>query len=348
MGHLSAATAIQEEIVVKNPQAQVEVIDFIEYLFPAYSNAIYSNFNFLVRHCSFIYNCLNKVAGRYSGTPLKTVALNNIKRLLAQHKADLIISTLPICSQYISAFKETTKCAIPLYTYITDISIQEEWISKNTDLYFVGAQATKNSLVSKGVDSDKIIVSGIPVKQKFLNIKKQQVLDNSSRQELLIMGGGLGLIPFSDTFLETLATNKQIHVTVITGKNQKLKQHLTSSYPSFQVIGYTTDVHEYMKKADLIVTKSGGITTFEAINVGTPLYVLKPFLCQEIGNAEYIEQQNIGRVRWTNETSMSEDLQSLLQNPYLLQTMRNNMRSIRESWTTPSPIYYYEMRGARA
>lgn len=347
MGHLSAATAIQEEILDKYPLAQVEVLDLIDYLFPAYSQIIYNSFNFLVRHCSFIYNCLNKVASRFSGTPLKTVMLNNIKRLIEQNKTDLVVSTLPICSQYISAFKETAKNSVPLYTYVTDISIQEEWISKNTDLYFVGAQATKNSLVSKGVDPEKIIISGIPVKQKFRQENAHQLMNVHTKKEILIMGGGLGLIPFSDVFLDTLSRNDQINVTIITGKNQKLFQQLNEKYPAFHIIGYTTDVHIYMKNADLIITKSGGITTFEAINIGTPLYILKPFLCQEVGNAEYIEQQNIGRVRWSNDFNIGTDLLSLLENPRLLQIMRSNMQNLRESWTTPSPIYHYEMRGAR-
>lgn len=36
-----------------------------------------------------------------------------------------------------------------------------------------------------------------------------------------------------------------------------------------------------MKRAELIVTKLGGITLFEAINSKTPIYVLCPFLSQE-------------------------------------------------------------------
>ena len=41
--------------------------------------------------------------------------------MLYDSQADLVISTLPLSSQYISAYKQTTGSSIPLYTYVTDI-----------------------------------------------------------------------------------------------------------------------------------------------------------------------------------------------------------------------------------
>ena len=103
------------------------------------------------------------------------------------------------------------------------------------------------------------------------------------------MGGGLGLIPFSDNLLEWLSNDPKVHVTVITGTNRKLKEKLEDGYPNMEILGYVKNVDYYMHRADLIVTKAGGITTFEAIHTRTPLFVIRPFLEQEYGNAMYIE-----------------------------------------------------------
>ena len=46
---------------------------------------------------------------------------------------------------------------IPLFTYITDIDVNEEWICENTNMYFVGSEKTKESLIQKGVEKEKII-----------------------------------------------------------------------------------------------------------------------------------------------------------------------------------------------
>ena len=52
-----------------------------------------------------------------------------------------------------------------------------------------------------------------------------------------------------------------------------------------------------MKRADLIITKAGGITTLRSRSLRKRLCILsRPFLEQEFGNAKYIEEHNIGRV----------------------------------------------------
>ena len=218
---------------------------------------------------------------------------------------------------------------IPLYTYITDITAHEEWIAPETDKYFVGDVTTKNALLSKGISADKIAVTGIPVRQCFY---QEYAEKNTSRKEILIMGGGLGLIPSSENFLQKLSARRDVKVTVITGKNEKLRRSLEKKFPGVEVIGYTDEVNRYMQRADLIVTKAGGITTFEAIAAKTPLYIIKPFLEQEFGNAKYIEDHNIGRVLWDTAVDEAADILKLIENKGLLDTMRKNMKAITESF----------------
>ena len=137
MGHYSVSDALKDEILSKDLDAYVKVIDIIEYLFPSYSKKIYEGFNIFVQYFSFVYNILNKIAGRFGIAPFKDKVIKDIEKLLNYYKADLVITTLPLCAQYVSSFKEVSGSNIPLYTYITDITIHDEWIAKNTDLYFV-------------------------------------------------------------------------------------------------------------------------------------------------------------------------------------------------------------------
>lgn len=329
MGHIKAAEAIREEILRDNRENRVEIIDFMDYMFPAVSKYIYKGFNFLVSSCSGLYNSLNKAAGNNGTVPLKVQVTKKIDKLIAEHQADAIVVAFPVCSQYISAYKRMRRCSIPLYTYVTDITAHEEWIAPGTDKYFVGDTVTKNTLISKGVLEEKIVVSGIPVRQCFY---KEESFDVPSQKEILIMGGGLGLIPSSKDFLKSLNDNPKIKVTLIAGKNEKLLGDIKSKYDRIEAIGYTDRVDYYMKRADIIVTKAGGITTFEAIASKTPLYVIKPFLEQEFGNAKYIEEHNIGRVLWNKDTDEVEDILNLIDNDVLLASMKENMTKIIEDY----------------
>ena len=125
MGHIKAAEAIREEILRDNEANNVEIIDFMDYMFPAISKYIYKGFNFLVSSCSGLYNSLNKAAGNNGTVPLKVAVTRKIDRLISQHEADAIVVAFPVCSQYISAYKRMRRCSIPLYTCLLYTSLNE-------------------------------------------------------------------------------------------------------------------------------------------------------------------------------------------------------------------------------
>lgn len=348
MGHVKCAEAISEEIHASNADASITTVDVMDYLFPHFSKAIYKGFSLLVTRLPGMYNHLNHAAGKHAGVPMKKAIAAKLDKLMAHTKPDLIISNLPVCSKYISAYKELRVCTQPLFTYITDITVHEEWIADKTDLYFVGDETTKNALVSKGVPAKKIIVSGIPVSRVF----KQETCSvgqphchgscvekkDSEKVQLLIMGGGLGLIPGGDRLLKILNNEDKLGVTLIAGKNHRLEKRARRKYENIDVIGYTDKVADYMAKADLIITKPGGITTFEAIASLTPMYIVDPFLEQEMGNARFIESKNIGRVVNSNETDIAADLIKIAGNRILLETMKDNMKKLSASLASPDPL----------
>ncbi len=330
-GHTSAANSIKEKLLLEHPEYNVQVIDFIEYLFPIISKVIYGTFNFLVNKCCALYNFLNKIGSKNSNAPLKSFIVRKIDRLLIDNEIDMCISVFPVCSQYISAYKRSRKSKVILNTCVTDVDVHEEWISDETNLYFVASEKTKANLVDKGVDSDKIVISGIPVKNSF-NCEK----DIKIKKNILIMGGGLGLIPSIDEFLCDLDSNDNFTVNVIVGNNQKMYDKISNKYKNVNVVGFTNEVYKYMKEADLIVTKAGGVTMFEAIVSETPLFIIKPFLKQELGNALYIEDNNIGEVVWDKSKSISNDIIRLIEDKEQREKMISNMRNIKMSFENTS------------
>ncbi|WP_425757460.1 MGDG synthase family glycosyltransferase [Ihubacter sp. rT4E-8] len=346
LGHVKAAEAIKEQILTENPESNVEIIDFMDYMFPAISKCIYKGFNFLVARCSGLYNAMNKAAGDTNMIPLKLTVTKKIDRLIMDYQPDRIVVAFPVCSQYISAYKRMRRCAVPLYTYITDITAHEEWIAPATDRYFVGDITTKNALQSKGVPADRITVSGIPVLQRFQQrvSERQRGRTFGRKKQILVMGGGLGLLPSSKDFLQILNEQEDVETTVICGHNKKLLDTIQIEYPFIHAVGYTDHVEQYMKEADLLVTKAGGLTTFEAVAACTPLYIIHPFLEQEFGNASYIENHNIGRVLWDTHIDEGEDILRLLRDEKLLHQMSRNMEMLK---TTFEPCEFFEGEGEK-
>lgn len=329
MGHYSAANSLKEQLEKEYESSNIKIVDILEYLIPKTSKVIYSGFNCLVKKASGLYNFLYKNSSKFDEGGLFTnVFVNKVNKLIEENEPEIIISTLPLSSAIISKYKEKTRSNIPLVTCITDISTNNEWISSNTDLYLVATEEVKKDLIKKGVEEKKIRISGIPVKAKFM---EERLEKNRKEKHLLVMGGGLGLIPLNHSFYERLSKEENIKVTVITGKNKKEYNKLAGKYKNVNVIGYTDKVHEYMEEADLIISKAGGITLFEIIHKELPLLVLKPFLEQEKFNAQFIESRGIGKVIWDKNENIANEVMELISDNDRLNKMKNNMISIKNS-----------------
>ena len=349
MGHVKCAEAITEEIYASQPDASVTTVDVMDYLFPHLSKAIYKGFSLLVTKLPGMYNHLNRAAGKHAGVPMKKTIAAKLDRLIAETQPDLIISNLPVCSKYISAYKELRVCTVPLFTYITDITVHDEWIADKTDLYFVGDESTGNVLISKGVSAEKIVVSGIPVKRVFKSAFKDGTLKDRekadtgthTKKRLLIMGGGLGLVPGGSRLLKRLNEETCFEVTLIAGKNRSLEKRARRKYKNINVVGFTYKIADYMAAADLVLTKPGGITTFEAIASRTPMYIVDPFLEQEMGNAHFIESRNIGRVVSSRDCDVASDIINFLKDTALIDTMKENMAKLCQSFSCPNPMQYF-------
>lgn len=330
MGHYSAAEAIKQEIEenYKDINVNIKIIDIIDYLFPAISSYVYKSFDTLVSKWANLYNFINTNNEERNIKSFNYLFIKKLDKLFDKYNPEVVISTLPISSQYISKYKSIKKSNVPLLTFITDISSHSEWIHKNTNYYFVGDEKIKGSLVNKGISEEKIIITGIPVRKQFREID-MDLNKNNKKKEVLIMGGGLGLISVNDELFEVLNNVKDIKTTIITGNNKSMYEYLRDKYKNIKVIGYTEEVSKYMKNSDLIISKSGGITLFEAIYSEVPMYVINPFLVQEIKNSKFIEKEKIGRVIRDKDFDIVSDILNLINDDYEITKMKNNMKNIK-------------------
>ena len=54
------------------------------------------------------------------------------------------------------------------------------------------------------------------------------------------------------------------------------------------ILGFVTNMQEWMAAADLILSKPGGLTTSEALALGKPMFVLDPIPGQEAANSDFL------------------------------------------------------------
>lgn len=382
MGHWAAAQSLRQQLLREFPGAAVTVEDFPAYAAPNVSEVWYKFFRLLVSHGSQLFNAYYKAASlgqTDARPPFEGLFLDKLAELLQRCRPDVVIATHPICAQLVSRLKEEAKkkegrCLdLPLITCITDVSSHPEWINRNTDCYLVPGREVRKGLEERGVSSDRICVTGIPVREEFCSLQREKgrqfVLPSGDKEEnvhiqgqncivnpqkavaemqgkkrkheLLIMGGGLGLLPKADGFYEELNTIPDTHVTIITGRNQRLFERLRGRWENIEVIGFTERVWEYMQIADMIVTKPGGITLFECISAQVPVFAWPPALCQEKNNARWMVREEIGWV--AKKENCAGEIRELLQDEKKLFRAAAHMEQLRKQLERES---LYQLVGA--
>ncbi|MEA4892515.1 MAG: glycosyltransferase [Peptococcaceae bacterium] len=342
MGHYSAASTLAEEIQKTHPAAEVKIFDIYEGAFPGCCQMIYHVYSSLVERGCLLYNLAYKSALKppraglaMSGPEVQNPVHNHMLKALARQvesfRPDAVVATYSLCAKLMDEYKRACGSRVPLVTCITDVTSHNVWINDTTDLYLVAAQSTKEELVRRGVEPEKIAVSGIPVGRAFAKSAGGGLPsgDKSPCRELLIMGGGLGLLPEKPEFYQKLNRLPGVHTTVVTAGNRKLYDKLQGKFANITVLGYSQEVDRLMARADLLITKPGGITLFEAIHAELPLLLFRPFLAQEVKNGRFVDQEGLGMVLAKKPEQALGEIACLLDNPYLLEVIRENMRRVK-------------------
>ena len=329
MGHWSASQSLRLQLLDAFPTAQIDVDDFFAYAMPDASEAIYKAFSLLVTRGSGLYNTYYKCTENLSvkgGGLLDKLFQERLQQRLEEYRPDVVVATHPTCAQVVSDYKAETVDPLPLLTCITDLTSHSEWLAEGTDCYLVGSRDIRDRLCQKGVARDRICVTGIPVKPQF---KEPVRRGGGPERHLLIMGGGLGLLPRKERFYEELNTLEGVRTTIIAGNNRKVYERLHGKYENIEVVGFTDRVYDYMAQADLMLSKPGGITLFETIFSELPILAWEPFLQQEINNARFITRYQIGRTAAKEPEACVEAIRRLIYDDGALERMSRNMRVLK-------------------
>ncbi|MDP4176885.1 MAG: glycosyltransferase [Bacillota bacterium] len=338
LGHNSVAKAIAEQTIKLRPNLNVTTIDLLDLIFPASKYNFYKKYDFFIKHITPVYNFFYTIKKSNSNSlPDKFIYLTKLNQMscfLQDINPKLIVSTFPICSGLVSKFKDKNNSNIPLVTCITDVVHSMEWIHPNTDRYFVATNSIKSILITKGIHKDKIKVTGVPVRHNFLEYTPHVQNNEKICKELLIMGGGLGNLKLDNGFFSWLNYKEGIHSTIITGKNESLYNSLINeknekNLNNINIVGFTNDVADYMKNSDLLITKAGGISIFEAIYMELPMIIVAPSMGQEIENAKFIKNYSLGIVK-NNMTEIKLCLDDYIYSDKRLNDIKQNIRNIKK------------------
>ncbi|MCY9508753.1 glycosyltransferase [Paenibacillus larvae] len=348
-GHIQVANAIREMANRwDHHQVNVEIIDYMELVSPNLHDISSTCFLQWVKHFPSSYGLLFEMTrkDRMLAQFIKSIRFTSLKPLIQRiedEQPDVIIITLPAASAAVSKIKERGLIDCPAVTVITDHTDHSFWLHPYTDKYWVGSEDAKNKLLRQGIPASSIEITGIPVRPVFYETYDQTLLReqyglNQEATTILLMGGGCGLI--DSTLLRSLEEaewTRSLQFVVICGRNKSLRKRLerwsAQTLLDVHVIGYTKNVHDYMAMADLMITKSGGVTTAEAIARRLPLLIYKPLPGQEQDNIDYLIRNGVACCA-DNRLQLFYQLFFLITHEDKLQKMRARAQLLRQ----PKPL----------
>ncbi len=264
----------------------------------------------------------------------------NLRSLLTELRPDVVICTHAFPCGVMAEYKKQFADAPPVVGVVTDFVVHAFWIHPNIECYAVATQEMRSTLVARGVQYDRIVVSGIPVNPAFghphpdRDALREQLGLPRDRDIVLLMGGGLGIGPLT-TMMQALDRVKvPLCAVAIVGRSARSEQRVLDRahrvrYP-VRVVRFVDNVHDYMHASDVLITKPGGLTSSEALACRLPMVLFKPLPGQEERNTRYLVARRAA-LRAKNARDLTRNVQALLAS----QEKRDQMRAAILSLSKP-------------
>ena len=228
-----------------------------------------------------------------------------------------------------------------LYTIITDYRTHEWWTKnhKKETGYIVGNEMVKEELVKRGIDAKKVHAFGLP-----LNINQVNKLDDrkdilkrynisGDRKVYMVFGGGTaGSLYYYDYFKAMAKLNLDADIIFISGKNNRLrvkceKYVKSKNIKNIRVLGFSTDVLNIMKISDLVISKPGGATVTECLEMKVPMLIVPGMGGQEKYNARFMAKKKYG-IKVRGLWGFKKWLKKMENNPNINAGMRKKMMKL--------------------
>ena len=343
-GHKSIADKINKYLS-EHSDLEIKVLDVAKYsnLLGRLSIRVFDVFT---RHSfhktfSFIYDIADNRLASLSQIKLVKKAFDNdaLRKEIADFNPDLTISTHFFGGNIISYYNKIGIINSLIMTVITDYVSHSYWRKdhKSQDAFIVANDIMKNEMIKKGIDGKKIYPFGLPFDRRNmenLDDKKAVMfrynIDPTKKTYLFFGGGAMGSIATLDYLKVLIWQDLPINIIFISGKNQKLEEKarkfvMKKRASNVKVLGFTKDVYNLLNVSDVVISKPGGATLTECIDMRVPLILIPGNGGPEKYNARYICKKKYG-CKVMSAIGLASAVKKTLKKDKMVSRWRENMQ----------------------
>ena len=338
-GHLRAAQAVEKAFLLLKAAKEVRNIDALQYTNTLFHELYSKAYIDIVDKTPEIWGWLYDHFDKPWHNERRRLAFDKLNarpfvKMLEEYQPDMTVCTHFLPAEIISWLKEKHRLHTRQVITVTDFDIHAMWLCRHYEHYFVALDETKAHLEELGVPSDKVTVSGIPIDPIFAEHRDKTQMRRKlgldiSLTTILVSAGGLGVGPIEQLIQSLAKIHHKVQVVAICGKNEELKDRideLVAELPSdspvqIKSIGFTNEMDSYMSAADLVLGKTGGLTTSEALAKGLGFIIVEPIPGQEQRNADHLLEEGVA-IKCNNWPVLAYKIDRLLDDPQRIAQMQ--------------------------
>jgi UDP-N-acetylglucosamine:LPS N-acetylglucosamine transferase len=242
----------------------------------------------------------------------------------------IVVSVHPLTQHFFGRILKELNLSkqIPLVTVVTDpcYGFWKGWACDDVSLYLVANEDAQRQLVDYGISPEKIKIAGMPVHPKFHELDEKDAQNarrafglDPEKFTVFVNAGWVGGGNIPQIFKELVRGDLNVQAIFLAGKNEELRLEAeeiakTAKFP-VKVIGYSDEIEKLMQSANVMVSKLGGLTTFEALACRLPIIAdaTTPPMPQEAGTVKMIAKRGAG-ILLEKSTDIVPTIQSLVNN----------------------------------
>lgn len=334
-GHNSSAEALERYLLAHEADnVDVKIVDFFERFAPSLNVLAKFAYQQSVQFFPEIYGSFFDLSNKLPSNPvvqdLAQVGYNNAVAFMDAYRPHAVISTFPIAGGVVADIKSSRP--VVAATVITDYGAHKNWLHPATDLFFVACREMREDLVLKGIPWDRVVVSGIPIHERFSetldrpDCRREFGLADRFTVMLTMSAGSVGDLKEAVSQM----VEAGVQVAAATGRSERLRRRLHSlekKNPLLHVYGYVKEMHKLMRASDVLVGKAGGLTVSEALAMALPQVIFNPVPGQEIYNVDFLVNYGAGLLA-RDEEDVVDKVRFLSNHPGRLAQMSENAGSI--------------------
>ena len=278
------------------------------------TDRLVSFYNWILRHkqgwMKYLYWAVNKLRPETRDF-FQRRCIGYLKNQFEKWCPHIVVSVHPLTQHIFGRILRELNLSdqIPLVTVVTDpcYGFWKGWACDDVSLYLVANEEAKKQLIDYGVSEDRIRISGLPLHPKFREVTEADAQSartafglNPDKFTVFVNAGWVGGGNIPSIFRELVRGELDVQAIFLAGKNEELRLEAeeiakTAKFP-VKVIGYSEDVEKLMQSANVMISKLGGLTTFEALACRLPIIadITTPPMPQEAGTVKLIASRGAG------------------------------------------------------